>query len=336
MTVSVRTTFLENIKDLIVQARSKTYYAVNFIMVETYRNIGKTIVEEEQQGKERAEYWKYLISELAEKLTTEFGKWFSEQNLWNMRQFYTIFPILSAVSRELTRTHYRILMRVENSNAREYYIKEAVEGHRSVRQLERQIHTFTFERVLANKDTVLEKLPQDSVFEVQAKDLLKDPYILEFTGIEPNSNYYETDLEKALIDNIERFLLELGKWFIFYARQKHIKTETSDFFIDLVFYNFNLKCFLIIDLKTTKLTHQDIGQIDMYVRMFDDLIKPKEDNPSIWLVLCTEKDETIIKYSIINDNKNLFASKYTLYLPTEEELRYQIEKSKSITENSKI
>lgn len=337
MTLVTNKIFFENIKNLIVQARSKTYYAVNFIMVETYWNIGRMIVEEEQQGKERAEYWKYLISELAKKLKSEFGKGFDERNLWFMRQFYSTFPILNALSSQLTRTHYRTLMRIENPAAREYYIKETLEGHRSVRQLERQIHTFTFERVLANKNTAIEKSPQDSDtnFEIQAKDILKDPYILEFTGIEPNSNYYETDLEKALIDNVEKFLLELGKWFTFYARQKHIKTETSDFFIDLVFYNFNLKCFLIIDLKTSKLTHQDIGQIDMYVRMFDDLIKPKEDNPSIGLVLCAEKDETIVKYSIINDNNKLFASKYNLYLPTEEELKYQIEKGKAIIKKVK-
>lgn len=331
----VRKDFFENIKDLVKKARIKTYSAINFLMVETYWSIGKNIIEEEQQWKERAEYGKYLVSELSKKLTDEFGKWFSEQGLRNMRQFFVTFPILSTLWRELTRSQYKILMRIENPDARNYYIKETIEWHRSVRELERQIHTFTFERILTNKENAIVKNTQTDNFELQPKDILKDPYIFEFTGIEPNSDYYETDLEKSLISNIEKFLLEMGKWFTFYARQKHIKTETSDFFIDLVFYNFHLKCFLIIDLKTTKITHQDIWQIDMYVRMFDDLIKPKEDNPTIGLVLCAEKDETIIKYSVLNDNKNLFASKYSLYLPTEEELRYQIEKQKEIIKRLK-
>jgi len=212
-------------------------------------------------------------------------------------------------------------MRIENPKAREYYLQESSKEHRSVRQLERQVHTASFERLVSQKSTDLPAAEHD----IQTNTIIKDPYVFEFTGILSDVDYYESDLEKALINNLEHFLLELGRGFTFYARQKHIQTETSDFYIDLVFYNFHLKCFLIIDLKTTKLTHQDVWQMDMYVRMFDDMIKPEWDNPTIWLILCAEKEETIVKYSVLNDNKNLFASKYQLYLPTEQELQTYID-----------
>ncbi len=319
--------FISNIVDIITKARTQTYRSINHIIVETYRNIWQMIVEEEQQWNQRAEYGSYLIQELSKRLTNDFGRGFSEQSLQNMRKFFLAFPISSAVRRELTWTHYKILMRIEQTEVRDYYLNDAIERQLSVRQLERQIHTFSYERTLNNQSSqeLSQELSNDTL---SPKDILKDPYIFEFTGIAQDSIYHETDIEHALISNIESFLLELGKWFTFYARQKHIQTETSDFFIDLVFYNYHLKCFLIIDLKTDKLRHQDIGQIDMYVRMFDEMIKPAEDNPTIWLILCADSDETIVKYSVLNDSQQLFASKYRLYLPTEEELKQQIERQK--------
>lgn len=319
--------FLQLVIDVIVQARTKTYRAVNTIMIETYRQIGKMIVEQEQDWSQRAEYGTHLIGELSTKLTDEFGRGFGERNLRLMRQFFTSFPILHSVSSQLTRTHYKVLMRIEKPEIRARYTQEAIDRQLSVRQLERQIHTSTYERILAH-DWEIGIEEKDILDPTVPNDILKDPYILEFTGISSNNSYLETDLEKALISNIESFLLELGKWFTFYARQKHIQTETSDFFIDLVFYNYHLKCFLIIDLKTDKLKHQDIWQMDMYVRMFDDMIKPVDDNPTIWLILCSDKDETIVKYSVLSDNEQLFASKYLLYLPSEEELQSEINKQR--------
>lgn len=317
------------IKNILQNARDNAYRHINFIMVEAYWNIGQQIVEEEQYGKDRAEYGSYLIKELSSKLTKEFGKGFSQRNLRNMRQFYICFPMWQTVSATLSWSHYTLLLRVENSQARFWYMEESAKANWSVRALERQIGTFYYERIISSK----EKQPVISEAETNTKNLLltpkdfiKDPYVLEFLDLKQNNAFYESDLESALIEKIQEFLLELGRGFAFVARQKRIKTETSDFYIDLVFYNYILKCFVIIDLKSGKLTHQDVGQMDMYVRMYDDLEKDENDNPTIGIILCTDKDNTVVKYSVLNDNENLFVSKYQLYLPTEEELRAEIER----------
>ena len=318
-----------NIKNILQSARDNAYRQVNFIMVEAYWNIGQQIVEEEQNGKDRAEYGVYLIKELAQKLTVEFGTGFSQRNLRNMRQFYICFPIWQAVSAKLSWSHYTLLLRIENQNAREWYANEAVASNWSTRALERQIGTHYYERLLSSKEQQLvidEAKENTKDLQLTPKDIIKDPYVLEFLDLKQNNAFYESDLESALIEKIQEFLLELGRGFAFVARQKRIKTELSDFYIDLVFYNYILKCFVIIDLKKGKLTHQDVGQMDMYVRMYDDMEKAQNDNPTIGIILCTDKDNTVVKYSVLNDNENLFVSKYQLYLPTEEELKKEIER----------
>ncbi len=318
-----------NIKNILQNARDNAYRQINFIMVEAYWNIGKQIVEEEQKGKERAEYGSYLIKELSTKLTKDFGKGFSQQSLRNMRQFYNCFPIRSTLCSELSWSHYRLIMRIENSDARLWYTEESAKSNWSVRALERQIGTFYYERLLSSKEkqpVINEAKENTKDLQLTSKDIIKDPYVLEFLDLKQNNSFYESDLESALIEKIQDFLLELGRGFAFVARQKRIKTETSDFYIDLVFYNYILKCFVVIDLKKGKLTHQDVGQMDMYVRMYDDLEKEENDNPTIGIILCTDKDHTVVKYSVLNDNENLFVSKYQLYLPSEEELKAELER----------
>lgn len=318
-----------NIKNILQTARDSAYRQVNFIMVEAYWNIGKKIVNEEQNGEDRAKYGANLIKELSKQLTTDFGKGFSAQSLWNMKQFYNTFPILSTLWRELSWSHYKLIIRLKDEKARNWYMRESVASNWSVRALERQIGTHYYERILASKENKLvknEAKENTKDLQLTPKDIIKDPYVLEFLDLKDNISFRESDLESALIEKIQAFLLELGKGFAFVARQKRIKAELSDFYIDLVFYNYILKCFVIIDLKRGKLTHQDIGQMDMYVNMFNDLEKAKEDNPTIGIILCSDKDNTVVKYSSINDKENLFVSKYQLYLPTEEELKAEIEK----------
>ena len=318
-----------NIKNIFQSARDNAYRQVNFIMVEAYWNIGQQIVQEEQNGKDRAEYGSYLIKELSSRLTKEFGKGFSQRNLRNMRQFYICFPIWQTLSAKLSWSHYTLLLRIENTNAREWYAKESISSNWSVRALERQIGTFYYERIISSKEkqpVITEAVNNTKDLQLSPKDIIKDPYVLEFLDLKQNNSFYESDLESALIEKIQEFLLELGRGFAFVARQKRIKTELSDFYIDLVFYNYILKCFVIIDLKKGKLTHQDVGQMDMYVRMYDDMEKSQNDNPTIGIILCADKDNTVVKYSVLNDNENLFVSKYQLYLPSEEELKAEIER----------
>jgi len=321
------------IKSILEEARHNVYRHVNFVMVQAYWHIGREIVESEQQGKKKADYGTKLINELSLKLSKDFGSGFSVQSLWNMRQFYLYFPILSAVRRELSWTHYKILLRVDKQNARDFYLEECAKSNWSTRQLERQVYSFYYERLLVSKN----KKPVKREADMRAKELsaspeeqIKDPYVLEFLGLREMPHLRESQLEQALVDHLQKFLLELGRGFSFVARQMRISTETQHFYIDLVFYNYLLKCFVIIDLKTTKLTHQDIGQMDMYVRMFEDKMKQPGDNPTIGIILCTEKDATIVKYSILKGNKKLFASKYKLYLPSEKELQDEIEKEKQM------
>jgi len=290
-------------------------------MVEAYWKVGERIVMQEQGGENRATYGEQVLKELSVALTAEFGRGFSYANLYNMRQFYLTYPEFEkfyTLCRKLTWSHNRLIMRVEDSNARDYYLKEAAENSWSVRLLERNINTFYYQRLLSSQDKSL--VPVKTSEQMQVSDFIKDLYIFEFLNIEQPNTVNERQIETALIDKLQLFLLELGKGFSYVGRQYRISSELEHFYIDLVFYNFILKCFILIDLKTTKLTHQDIGQMDMYRRMFDDLRKPDGDNPTIGIILCAEKSETVVKYSVMNDNPQLFATKFMPYLPTEDEL----------------
>ena len=323
--------YISEIRNILAQARMKAYQSVNSVMVEAYWLIGKRIVEEEQNGKERAEYGEALLKNLSVALTKEFGKGFSSSNLRNFRQFYLTYSdpeICYTLCSKLTWSHNRLIMRIDSNAARNYYLKEASEQNWSVRILERHINTFYYERLLSTQnkeETVQYSTGQNNDL---ARDFIKDPYVFEFLNIPEPISASENDIEAALIGNLQQFLLELGKGFSFIGRQFRISTETSHFYIDLVFYNYILKCFVLFDLKIAKLTHQDAGQMDMYIRMFDDLKKQPEDNPTIGIILCTEKDETVVKYSILNEHKQLFATKYLPYLPTEEELTAEIKREK--------
>src|SRR4030042_2084681 len=325
--------FYDDIRKILTQARNKAYTAVNVVMVEAYWNVGRRIVEEEQKGKYKAQYGTKLLENLSRKLTNDFGKGFDPTNLWNMRKFYLTFPILDALRQELRKAQYSLLLRVENESARKFYLDECAQARWSTRQLERQITSFYYERLLASKNRLPVKREADKrakQLNVAPEEQIKDPYVLEFLGLQGMPHLRESQLEQALIDQLQKFLLELGRGFSFVARQMRISTETQHFYIDLVFYNYLLKCFVIIDLKTSKLTHQDIGQMDMYVRIFEDKIKQTGDNPTIGIILCTKKDETIVKYSVLKGSKKLFASQYKLYLPSEKELKDEIEREKHI------
>lgn len=309
----------ESIKEVIILSRQRVYRMANSALLETYWTIGKLIVEDEQQGNSKAEYGKATLKNLAHQLTLEFGKGFDESNLRNMRTFYKSFPIRDTLRHELSWSHYRLISRLDTEQKRNYYVNESIQANWNSRELQRQINSLAFERVV-------KQLPEQQNPDIQT--LIKDPYIFEFLGLDISNKNSEKNIETALINHLQKFLLELGKGFAFVARQQHVATDTSDFFIDLVFYNYILKCFVIIDLKTSSLTHQDVGQLDMYVRMYDDTKKGEFDNPTIGILLCTEKDETIVKYSVLNDKNNLFASKYLLYLPKEEELKQLIEQDR--------
>ncbi len=320
---------------IIQNGRKTAYQAVNASMVKTYWELGQLIVEEEQQGKERAEYGKYLIAELAKRLQEEYGSGFSKPSLWNYRQFYTEFPILSALRRELTWTHYKLLMRVQNPQARTFYEQEAIKGGWNTRALERQINAFYFERLLASQNKeAIENEASEKISTIGSSnlDFIKNPYVLEFLNVKAGYELYESELEQLLINNLQTFLLELGNGFSFVARQKYIRAGEEDFFIDLVFYNYILKCFVLIDLKIGKLAHQDIGQMDMYVRMYEDLYKTEGDNPSIGIILCSEKSEAVVKYSVFSESQQLFASKYLLYLPSEAELKAELERERLLAD----
>lgn len=337
--MGISNNYINEIKKILKDARQKAYTAVNSAMVEAYWEIGRRIVEEEQNGKERAEYGKEIVKNLSKELTEEFGKGFSRRTLWEMRKLYVYFSDYEKVRTlfaQLTWSHFQKVLRVSNEKARIFYLTEAAENMWSVRTLDRNISTLYYDRIVASidKKTVEDEM-KDKTKKLQAEEFIKNPVVLEFLDLPTNMSYTENELEKALTDDIQKFMMELGKGFAFVERQQHIRTENSDFYIDLVFYNYILKCFVIVELKTEKLTHQDIGQLDMYVRMYDDLKKQENDNPTIGLLLCTETDRTIIKYSVLNDNKNLFASKYINYLPSEEELINEIERQKTLFESKK-
>jgi predicted nuclease of restriction endonuclease-like (RecB) superfamily len=325
MTSPDKSLYLE-IKQILDTARARVYRTANFAMVSAYWEIGRRIVEFEQKGEARAEYGKEVLANLSKKLTVEYGKGFALTNLRYFRLFYNAFPIRHALRDELTWTHYRLLLNVENEKARQYYIEECIQQNWSTRSLERQINSFYYERILSsqNKD-LIKKEAESNTDTYSPLDFVKDPYVLEFLNLKSNTDFYEKDLETALLSKLEEFLLELGKGFSFVSRQKRISAEDDHFYVDLVFYNYILKCFVLIDLKLGKLSHQDIGQMDLYVRYFEENIKQDSDSPTIGIILCSEKNETIVKYSILKESTNLFASKYSLYLPTEEEFKKELE-----------
>jgi predicted nuclease of restriction endonuclease-like (RecB) superfamily len=321
----INKSFFQDIRNILQQARQKAYVAVNFAMVGAYWQIGKRIIEEEQAGKHRADYRSFLITRLSKELTIEFGKGFSVANLKNFRQFYLTFPDFEkgyTVCSQLSWSHYRLIMRVESQKARNYYLTEACEQHWSTRQLQRNINSYYYERLLGSADKKTVSINNKAV----AGEFIKDPYVLEFLNLQENTKHSEKKIETAIINHLQNFLLEMGKGFSFVGRQFRISTETTHFYIDLVFYNYLLKCFVLIDLKTDKLSHQDIGQMDMYVRMFDDLKRQVDDNPTIGIILCADKDDTAVKYSVLKDSEQLFASKYRLVLPTEQELIAELER----------
>ena len=304
-------------------------------MVEAYWQIGRSIIEE-QGGVHRAEYGAGLIKELSEQMTKDFGKGFTASNLKNMRQFYQTFPNGYALRSELSWTHYRLLMRVENDTARQFYLDEAVKSQWSTRQLERQINSFFYERLLSskNKEAVSQEIRALEPSKTP-EDLIRDPYVLEFLGLTPNDDFYESDLEEALITHLQKFLLELGRGFSFVARQKRITFDGRHFRIDLVFYNYILKCFVLIDLKIGDLTHQDLGQMQMYVHYYERELMNEGDNPPIGIVLCADKSDAVVRYTLPENETQVFASKYKLYLPTEEELLKELKQEYQVLESEK-
>lgn len=314
------------IKETLLLSRNHAYAAVNFAMVQAYWQIGKIIVENEQNGNLRAEYGKAVLQEVSEKLQQEFGNGFSVRNLQQMRKFYVTFPNTNALRSQLTWTHYRALLRVENDDARNLYMEECVRSAWSSRQLERQISTLYYERLLSSRDKEPVMTEAESLMApLAAEDFIKDPYVLDFLDLKNYPALRESDLEQALIDKLQEFLLELGRGFCFVARQKLMRYEDEDFYLDLVFYHSVLKCHVLIDLKIGKLTHADVGQMDSYIRMYDALYKNDDDNPTIGIILCSQKNEAIVKYSVLNEGKQVFASKYRFTLPTAEELQREIE-----------
>ena len=350
----------QEIRAVLESARAGAYRAVNAAMVQAYWHVGRLIVEHEQKGRRRAGYGQAVISSLAERLTRELGRGFDERNLWYMRSFYLAFPILNAprselpepekrnavrsesasaqrlpvvLRPELSWTHYRLLLGVEDPAAREWYMREAADQHWSTRQLERQISVLYYERLLASR----KKAPvrQEAAFKlaaVEPEQFIRDPYVLEFLDLKDYPALRESAVEQVIVANLQAFLLELGKGFSFVARQKRMRFDDEDFYVDLVFYNYLLKCFVLVDLKVGKLTHQDIGQMESYVRMFDAHARPEGDNPTIGLLLCSRKNEAIAKYSVLSENRQIFAAKYVKVLPTERELTREIERERRLVD----
>jgi hypothetical protein len=325
---------LTAIRHLIDQSRTQVQRSVNSAMVATYWQIGRLIVEHEQAGESRAAYGARQLQHLALHLTEQYGKGCDVSNLRNMRRFYQAFPIQDSVRPELSWTHYRKLMAVENPQARNWYVQETIEQNWSARALDPQISVLYYERLLSSQDQHAIKAEAENLtrpLQTSPKDYLRDPYVLDFLNLS-DQHYLENNLEKGIIHNLQQFLLELGKGFAFVARQQRVSIGEEDFYIDLVFYNYKLKCFLLIDLKLGKLTHQDVGQMDTYIRVYDQHKKSADDNPTIGLILCSQKSEAVVKYSVLTDNQQLFTAKYVDYLPTEAELKRELEREREYVE----
>lgn len=324
--MNINPSFIEDIRSIISRSRQDAIKAVDHQRVLMYWNLGKRIFDEEQEGKERADYGSQLINELSRELQPEFGSGFSSRNLNLFRQFYRAFPIVHALRAQLSWTHYRKLISIDSEDKRSFYIAESVKNNWSARQLERQVDSHLYERLLLSndKESVLavarkEKQP------VEPQEIIKDPMVLEFLGLKREASYYEKDLEQALITHLQDFLLELGNGFAFIARQRRIHLDGDDFFVDLVLYNRLLQCFVIVEIKTHKLTHQDLGQLQMYVNYFDRIEKLPHENKTIGILLCAEKNNAVVKFSLPEDNTRIVASKYELYLPSEEQLLKELE-----------
>jgi len=324
----------EQVRLVIDQAQQQLRHTVNDLMVQSYWHIGRLIVEDEQGGVARAEYGKQTLKHLSQKLSAEYGKGFSPQSLWNFRQFYLEFPAW----RELRWSHYKVLMRVKDQAARDWYANEAINQGWTVAALDRQVSTLFYERLLSSQDQAAVKTEAATLIQQYApsdpRDFIRDPYILEFIGAQPSATLYEKELETNLIQQLQTFLLELGKGFAFVARQKQLRVEGDVFFVDLVFYNYLLKCFLLVDLKVGKLAHQDVGQMDMYVRVFEEQYRGEGDNPTLGLILCSERNEAVAKYSLLADSQQLFASRYRAFLPTEAELQAELQRDRAVLENA--
>jgi len=328
--LKVQSSFVADVKNIIEQGKLRAYQSVSDVMIETYWNIGRRIVEEEQHGKKRAEYGSQLIDFLSVQLAADYGDSYSPRYLRSFRKFYVVFPdieIWKSRFPNLMWTHIYRALRVNDETAIRWYLSEASSQMWTVKTLDRNISTQYFERHLSlpetNENAILLKDPK-------ATTIIKNPVMAEFLGFKRDARYSETDLESAIISHLQEFLMEMGKGFAFMGRQQLIRTAAQDYFIDLVFYNVILKCYVLVDLKIGKVSHQDVGQMDMYVRMFDELKRTETDNPTIGILLCSETDEDIARYSILKGSEQLFATKYKLYLPTEEELRKEIERQKEI------
>ena len=329
---------LSDIQTIIEKSQKEVYHAVNTVLIQRNWLIGYRIAEEEFEGENRAEYGANIIKRLSKELTTLYGKGFTKSNLYSFYSFYKAYPeIFQTVSGKsefhLSWSHYVILSKVYDKKARNWHEQEAIRETWSVRTLQRNVDSQYYYRMLKSqcKEPVRDEMKKiTSLYQQDKLEFIKNPMIVEFLGLTPDSSYNETKLESSIISNLQRFLMEMGKGYAFVARQQHIHTEKEDYYIDLVFYNYILKCFVLIDLKTSKITHQDVGQMDMYIRMYDDLKKSADDNPTLGIVLCSETDEDIARYSVLHGNEQLFASKYKLYLPTEEQLRAEIETQKAM------
>lgn len=328
--------FISDIKQIIAHGQLEAYSSASHVQIKTYWLIGRRIVEEEQHGSERADYGRHLLDDLSKEISRDYPKDYSPRDLRNYRQFYLRFrdfEIWYACVPNLSWTHYRSLLRVDDDNARYWYLKEASQEMWNTRTLDRNIGSQYYYRLLQSpkKENVIAEMKRlTNSNTTPAKELIKSPVVAEFLGLPSSIDYTESQLETAILNHIREFIMEMGRGFAFVARQKHIVTDMGDFYIDLVFYNYILKCFFLIDLKTTRISHQDVGQMDMYIRMFDELMRTEGDNPTIGLLLCSETSEDIARYSILSGNQQLFASKYLTYLPTKEQLRQEIERQKEI------
>jgi predicted nuclease of restriction endonuclease-like (RecB) superfamily len=323
----------DRIKAILVEARAVAHRAINSAMVAAYWEVGHTIVEEEQRSGQRGNYGRALLANLSMRLKSDFGKGFDPSNLSMMRAFFLAYPIFDAVRQELSWTHYRILLRVEKPDARSFYENEAINARWSTRELERQIHSLLFERLALSRDRegVLALAQKGHEIE-QPSDLIKDPYVLEFAGIPQHTRYLESDLEQSLVDRLREFLLELGKGFAFMARQQRITLDGQHYWIDLVFYNRLTRSFVLIDLKVGSLTHQDLGQMQMYVNYYQREVAAPDENPPIGIVLCADKNDAVVRYTLPEDNQQIFASRYKLYLPTEKELIDELKREREAIE----
>lgn len=326
--------FVGEIKQIIDSARANAVRSVDFCRVQMYWNIGKRIFKKEQQGKERADYGSYLIKNLSKRIAPDYGSGFSVRQLEMCRQFYRLYPIANTLRSQLNWTQYRLLIQIEDADKREYYELESANNNWTARETERQINSLLYERLLLSndKEAVLavargQRIPESPT------EIIKDPMVLEFLGLERRASYYEKDLESAIISHIADFLLEMGNGFSFVARQKRILVEDDEYFVDLVFYNRLLRSFVVIELKTQKLTHQDLGQLQMYVNYYDRFVKTEDENSTIGILLCTDKNDTAVKLALPENNRTILASKYQLYLPTTEQLINEINEVKRAVEN---